>query len=159
MDQMVDEWAAVMPAQNVDCLHVVSRMLRIVRIFEQDRARVLSRIGLEPWSFDMLAVLRRRPGSQATAGELVAATLVTSGTMTARLKSLENRGWVARSPSSTDRRQVIVMLTIPGRELFDRVFTDVVSCQQRLIAGLGPDERDTLVGVFRKMLADLDTPT
>lgn len=156
VDRMIAEWAEVRPGLDVSSNQVVSRMLRLIRLFERDRERVLESVELEPWSFDMLALLRRRPLGAATPRDLMSATLVTSGTMTARLKSLESRGWVTRSPDTVDRRQVIVKLTTPGRELFDQVFADVLDCQNRLIACLDKGERGHLAGVFRMMLLNLE---
>lgn len=158
VDRLVAEWNVAMPGQDVRCLHIVSRMLRLIRIFEQDRAQVLSAVGLEAWSFDMLAVIRRQTGTATTVGDLTAATLVTSGTMTARLKSLERRGWVTRSPSPTDRRNVLVVLTIPGRQLFDEVFAKVLECQRRLVAQLDAKDGDALAGVLRRLLLGLEGP-
>ncbi|MEU8630069.1 MarR family transcriptional regulator [Streptomyces sp. NPDC048669] len=156
VDRMIAEWAEVRPGLDVSSNQVVSRMLRLIRLFERDRERVLESVELEPWSFDMLALLRRRSLGAATPRDLMSATLVTSGTMTARLKSLESRGWVTRSPDTIDRRQVIVKLTTPGRELFDQVFADVLDCQNRLIACLDKGEREHLAGVFRMMLLNLE---
>lgn len=158
VDVMIAEWRAVLPDHDVSSLSVVSRMLRLVRIFERDRERVLAVVQLEPWSFDMLALLRRHPATRATPGELITATLVTSGTMTTRLKSLESRGWIKRTPDPVDRRQVIVSLTVPGRELFDTVFEDVLASQRRLIACLDAEEKGQLTAVFHKMLACVDAP-
>lgn len=159
MDRMIAEWQRAMPGRDISSLYVVSRMLRLIRIFELDRERSLKAVDLEPWSFDMLAVLRRHPGTTSTPGELMSATLVTSGTMTARLKSLEARGWISRSTSDADRRQVIVTLTVPGRALFDRVFEEILECQRRLIDCLGDDERSQLSSIFRKMLTHVDPAT
>jgi DNA-binding MarR family transcriptional regulator len=156
VDLMIAEWGRAMPGLEFGTLHVVSRMLRLIRLFERDREHALESFELEPWSFDMLALLRRRPDMRSTPRELMGFTLVTSGTMTARLKSLETRGWITRAPDAVDRRQVVVALTVPGRELFDRVFRDVLACQARLIAPLTGEEKEYLAEAFRKMLLDLD---
>lgn len=153
VDVMVAEWNAAVPEEDFGTLHTVSRMLRLLRIFENDRQGVLATVGLEPWSFDILAVLRRRDDGSATAGELTSALLVTSGTMSTWLKSLEKRGWVVRQPGVTDRRRVIVALSAPGRVSFDRVLGQVLDSQRKLVACLEDAETEVLSGMLRKMLA------
>ncbi|MFF2473237.1 MarR family winged helix-turn-helix transcriptional regulator [Streptomyces sp. NPDC058066] len=133
-------------------------MLRITRLFDRDRDKTLSRFGLEPWSFDMLAALRRDPGRRFTPGDLMAAMLVTSGTMTTRLKSLEHRGWITRTPAPGDRRVVVVELTTAGTEVIDEAFGEVLSCQRELIRSLSGEEFSAAAQILKKILLDHEGP-
>ncbi|MFE6957259.1 MarR family winged helix-turn-helix transcriptional regulator [Streptomyces sp. NPDC057696] len=154
VDEMVDHWRACLPDAEVGSLEVVSRMLRVTRLFDRDRDDVLCRFGLEPWSFDMLAALRRDPRQRSTPGELMAAMLVTSGTMTTRLKSLEHRGWITRTPDPGDRRIVVVELTAEGRTVTDEAFDEVLACQRVLIRSLTAEEFDSAAHILKKILLD-----
>ncbi|MEU6662088.1 MarR family winged helix-turn-helix transcriptional regulator [Streptomyces sp. NPDC046821] len=158
IDEMIGLWQACLPEAEVRSLEVVSRMLRITRLFDRDRDKTLSRFGLEPWSFDMLAALRRDARQQSTPGELMAATLVTSGTMTTRLKSLESRGWITRTPDPVDRRIVVVKLTTEGRKVIDEAFGEVLSCQRELIRSLSGEEFRTAAQILKKILLDHEGP-
>ncbi|MEK0097944.1 MarR family winged helix-turn-helix transcriptional regulator [Streptomyces sp. NPDC056002] len=158
IDEMIGLWRACLPEAEVRSLEVVSRMLRITRLFDRDRDKTLSRFGLEPWSFDMLATLRRDPRRRFTPGDLMAAMLVTSGTMTTRLKSLEHRGWITRTPDPGDRRVVVVELTTAGTEVIDEAFGEVLSCQRELIRSLSAEEFSAAAQILKKILLDHEGP-
>ena len=77
---------------------------------------------------NVLSALRRSGEPyQLSAGELVRETLVTSGTMTNRIDRLLARGMVARAPSESDRRTVLITLTSHGREAVDSALADLVT--------------------------------
>jgi DNA-binding MarR family transcriptional regulator len=156
IDLVVRQWEAKLPGLDFSSLHVVSRMLRLLRIFERDRERVLESVGLEAWSFDTLAVIRRDEAGVVTAGELAAAVVVTLGTMTTRLKSLERRGWVVRQPAAHDRRVVEVSLTDDGERRFDAVFADVLECQRAIVEPLAEADADELMRLLRIMVAHVE---
>ncbi|MFF3057373.1 MarR family winged helix-turn-helix transcriptional regulator [Streptomyces sp. NPDC057909] len=95
---------------------------------------------------------------RSTPGELMAATLVTSGTMTTRLKSLEHRGWITRTPDPGDRRIVVVELTAKGRNVIDEAFGEVLACQRELIRSLSAEEFDATAQILKKILLDHEGP-
>jgi DNA-binding MarR family transcriptional regulator len=51
--------------------------------------------------------------------------LVTSGTMTSLLDTLERRGMIHRVPHPDDRRKILVQITEPGRDVLDAVLPRV----------------------------------
>ena len=105
----------------------------------------------------MLATLRRSgPPFQLSPGELLAATMVTSGTMTNRLDQLEKAGLVKRLDNPEDRRGVIIALTPEGLKRIDAAVAAHVANQQRMIAGLTPEERDALDALLKKFLATFE---
>lgn len=159
IDHLIAEWEQTLPDLDFASLDIMSRMLRIIRIFERDRLHVLETVGLEPWSFDTLAAIRRHHAGWATPGELAAQTVVSLGTMTTRLKSLERRGWILREPDERDRRVVKVSLTILGRTQFDAVIAEVLACQRTITSGLNPREQETFVGLLRRILIEVDDGT
>ena len=70
---------------------------------------------LAVWEFDVLVALRSTgPPYRLTPGQLLAETLVTSGTMTNRIDRLAERGLVVREPVADDRRGTWVALTDEG---------------------------------------------
>jgi DNA-binding MarR family transcriptional regulator len=77
---------------------------------------------------------------------------MTSGAMTAMIDRLAEHGYVAREPHATDRRRVVVRLTVQGR---DRIFTQVHDMANDVVAMTGrlnADER-RVVGRYLEELA------
>ena len=79
-----------------------------------------------------------------TVGELAALERVQPPSMTRKVKSLEEGGYVTRRPHETDGRVVVVTLTEQGRAtlLADRRRRDEWLARQ--LRDLTPDERDAL---------------
>ena len=100
----------------------------------------------------------RRSGEpyELSPGRLVQETLVTSGTMTNRIDRLATKGWVARLPSPTDRRGVIVRLTVEGRDRVDAAMADLLARERELLASMPEAERDALTGALRRLLAPFE---
>ena len=97
VDRLLGGWRRVLPNVDVSPLEVLSRVSRLARYLDRQRTVIFARHDLEIWSFDVLSALRRASGpSNLSPGQLLAQTLVTSGTMTNRLDRLEERGLVRR---------------------------------------------------------------
>nr|WP_179519428.1 MarR family transcriptional regulator [Nocardioides perillae] len=81
---------------------------------------------------------------ELTVGDLAARERVQPPSMTRTVTALEAEGLVARRPSETDGRQVLVALTAAGREtvLADRRRRDAWLAQR--LGELTPDQRATL---------------
>ncbi|MGV1007994.1 MAG: MarR family winged helix-turn-helix transcriptional regulator [Dermatophilaceae bacterium] len=152
VDRVVSAWQHERPDLDVSPLHVLSRITRLAR--HMDRARSLAFAGhqLEGWEFDVLAALRRAGAPyRLSPGQLVAETLVTSGTMTNRVDRLQQRGWVRRSPAPDDRRGVIVELTEAGRHVVDAALADLLAQERELLVSLSDAERQDLAGLLRRL--------
>jgi DNA-binding MarR family transcriptional regulator len=83
-------------------------------------------------------------GGALTPSELAEVERVQPPTMTKLVAKLEERGLVQRTPHPTDRRQVILSVTEPGREIlaqFERARDEWLS---RRLAELSLAERETL---------------
>ena len=152
VDRLVEAWGRERPDLDVTPMHVLSRVSRIA--FQLDRARkqAFTDHGLEPWEFDVLSALRRAGAPyQLSPGQLVQATLVTSGTMTNRVDRLAGRGLVERLPDPLDRRGVQVRLTDAGRTAVDGALTALLAHEHELLAGLDAPRRDALVDTLRAL--------
>jgi DNA-binding MarR family transcriptional regulator len=125
---------------------------------ERQRSVVFARHDLETWTFDVLSALRRAgPPHELSPGQLLAQTLVTSGTMTNRLNHLEQRGLVRRRPDSRDARSIRVRLTAHGRRKVDRALQDLVVREDALLGGLGDDQRSVLATLLKVVVAPFDS--
>jgi DNA-binding MarR family transcriptional regulator len=158
VDRLVAGWRQALPDVDVSPLEVLSRVTRLARHLDRQRSLVFARHDLEIWTFDVLAALRRAdPPHQLSPGQLLAQTLVTSGTMTNRIDHLEARGLVRRRPDPSDARSVRVQLTAAGRRRVDAALQDLVTRENAILGTLDPDERATLAGLLRRIVAPFDT--
>jgi DNA-binding MarR family transcriptional regulator len=157
VDRLVAGWRSALPAVDVSPLEVLSRVSRLARHLDRQRSLVFARHELETWSFDVLSALRRtEPPHQLSPGQLLALTLVTSGTMTNRLDHLEARRLVRRRPDPADARSIRVELTAAGRRRVDAALEDLVEREDAILAILNRAERAALAGLLRQVVAPFD---
>jgi DNA-binding MarR family transcriptional regulator len=159
IDQIQSQWQQASPALDVSSLAVVGRILRIARLLERQREALLVPYGLNIWSFDVLATLRRQPPPhQLTPTELYGALMLSSGAMTNRIDRLEGEGLVERHRETTDRRSVLVRLTARGVQLVETVLPQIVGSErERLEQFTTSEERDLLAGLLRRQLLALES--
>jgi DNA-binding MarR family transcriptional regulator len=157
VDRLVRGWRKALPDVDVRPLEVLSRVSRLARHLDRQRSIVLARHDLQIWSFDVLAALRRSdPPHHLSPGQLLAQTLVTSGTMTNRLDHLEARKLVRRRPDASDARSVRVHLTPAGRKRIDNALVDLVGREHAILGNLEATELAMLAGFLRRIVAPFD---
>ena len=157
VDRLVEGWRRALPGTDVSPLEVLSRVTRLARHLDRQRAVVFASHELETWSFDVLSALRRcGPPHQLSPGQLLAQTLVTSGTMTNRLDHLEARGLVRRRPDPLDARSIRVQLTPAGRRKADAALEALVAREDAILGALDQTERAALAGLLRRLVAPFD---
>jgi len=156
VERLVRGWRRVLPDVDVSPLEVLSRVARLARHLDRQRSLVFARHDLETWMFDVLSALRRAEGQQLSPGQLVAQTLVTSGTMTNRIDRLEERGLVRRRPDPADARSVRVQLTAAGRRRVDGALQDLAAREDAILGTLDASERATLAALLRRVVAPFD---
>jgi DNA-binding MarR family transcriptional regulator len=96
----------------------------------------------------LVAAARDEPGSQAALAQRLG---VDRTVMTYLLDDLEAADLVARRPDPLDRRSRRIVATAHGREVLADLETRFGHAEQRLLAGLAPDDRP----VFRTLLREL----
>lgn len=137
---------------------LLGRLGRLQAHLMREMETVFSAHGLNRASFDVLATLRRAGAPyRLSPGDLLAATMVTSGTMTNRIDQLEKQGLVERIPNPEDGRSVMVGLTDKGFALVDAAVTAHVANQHRLTAMLEPEEFQALDALLSTYLAAFET--
>lgn len=157
VDHLIAGWRRALPEVDSSPLEVLSRVTRLARHLDRQRTTVLARHDLEIWTFDVLSALRRsEPPHQLSPGQLVAQTMVTSGTMTNRIDHLEQRGLVRRRPDPADARSVRVQLTAAGRRRVDAALEDLVAVEDAILGALDDDARATLADLLRRVVAPFD---
>ena len=159
VDRIVEAWRRERPDLDVAPLEVLSRVTRLARHLDRARAAAFARHGLEGWEFDVLAALRRSGAPyQLSPGQLVAQTMVTSGTMTNRIDRLAGRLLVRRLPDPDDGRGVMVRLEPGGQELVDTALADLLTVERDLLEAVAAGDRATLAGLLRRLTTRFDPP-
>jgi DNA-binding MarR family transcriptional regulator len=157
VDRLTAGWRRALPDLDVSPLEVLSRVTRLARHLDRQRSVVFARHDLETWTFDVLSALRRAdPPHQLSPGQLLAQTLVASGTMTNRIDRLEARGLVRRRPDPVDARSVRVQLTAAGRKRVDAALEDLVAREHAILGTLDVAERTTVADLLRRVVAPFD---
>ncbi len=154
VDRIVSAWRRERPDLDVTPLEVLSRVSRLARRLDRARGTAFAEHGLDGWEFDVLSALRRAGTPyELSPGQLVAETLVTSGTMTNRVDRLVARGWVEREPDP-DRpaRRHRAAHPRAAMAVVDAALSDLLAHENELLAELGDDERDDLAGLLRRLL-------
>lgn len=159
VDRILAQWRAERPELDVSPMGTIGRIRRLSAHLGREMQKTFEAHGLNPAGFDVLATLRRSgPPFALSPGDLLKATMVTSGTMTNRIDQLEKAGLVQRVKNPVDGRSVLIGLTQSGRALIDRAVEDHVATQHRLVAGMDGAELDQLDILLRKFLAKFENP-
>ena len=113
----------------------LGRLKRCAALLEPRLEAGLAAFGLRLWEFDMLAALRRAGAPYCLSPtQLFSTLMVTSGTMTHRLRRLEMQGWIERIPNAQDARSMLVQLTDTGLKLIDRAVDKHVENERRILS-------------------------
>jgi DNA-binding MarR family transcriptional regulator len=157
IDRIVAQWHGERPDLDMDALALFGRLLRITQLADSTLTGTMKDRGLQRGWFDLLAALRRAGSPyELNPTQLMAATMLSSGGITKRLDSMEVAGLVERRADPTDRRGTLVKLTRRGRTLVDRALEEHVAHEERLLAGLTPNQRKSLDGLLRTLLEHLE---
>ena len=157
VDLILAAWARELPDVDVTPLGSLSRISRLAKHLDRARKDAFAAHELDVWEFDVLAALRRQGRPYVLSpGELIRATLSTSGTMTNRVNRLEARGLVIRRPNNDDRRGVLVQLTGEGRIRVQQALADLLAYERRVLAAIEPEAREDLAVLLRRLLAPFE---
>ena len=141
----------VRPAPGSELDEVTDAVLTASRVLVSVAARSLAGAEEEVSlaQYRVLVVLASR-GPQRLA-DLAEALAVQPSTATRMCDRLVRKGLVRRHRASSDRREIRLALTTPGRHLVDGVTARRRAEIARLIAAVEPDERQALVGALRAL--------
>jgi len=155
VDLIIDAWARVRPDIDFAALDVFSRLRRVSRRLDRVRSEAFSHSGLEIWEFDVLSTLRRAGEPfELSPKELVAATMVTSGTMTNRLDRLVERRLVERRADPRDGRAARICITPAGIERVDAAMLDLLAAEESPLSSLDRAQQAQLADLLRVLGAE-----
>lgn len=154
VDRLISRWEKGSPPRPQ--FRQQEALLRLVRIAGHLRRELEELAAAEELVYGQaqaLATLRWYDPEPATPKEVMAATTLTSGAVTALLDRLEARKLLTRHPDPDDRRGTLLRLSERGRQAADRVIVGRIERNERWLAALTATERHTLNGLLRKLLA------
>ncbi len=157
IDEILEQWQRESPQLDVSALAVTGRVMRIARLLEKHREAVMAEYGLNVWSFDVLATLRRQGSPyQLKPTDLYGLLMLSSGAMTNRIDRLEQDGVVVRLRDPDDRRSVSVQLTPKGIELMDTVMPVLFEKEKQFLEQFTKSETQTFTKLLRRFLLSFD---
>lgn len=153
VDEHIERWRRVLPDLDPDVEGAVTRMQKLVWHWKRAKEGTLTAHLLQAHEYETLHELAGRGEPyRATPSELATDLRMSPAAMTGRLDALEQRGYVRRRPSSTDRRKVVVELTPSGLAAWREAIEGVGQEEDRVMAALSPAERHQLVGLLRRLM-------
>jgi len=160
VDRILSQWNKERPDLDVGPMGVIGRVKRLNQCLTNEMDKTFAAHGLNHAKFDVLATLRRSGSPyRLSPNDLLAATMVTSGTMTNRIDQLVKAGLVERIQNPDDGRSVLIALTDKGFTVIEQAVNDHVATQARLTAGLSPEETEKFNELLRRFLQSLEPPS
>ncbi|WP_261844390.1 MarR family winged helix-turn-helix transcriptional regulator [Aliamphritea ceti] len=137
VDKIISQWQAQRPDLDLEGMATIGRVKRCAALLQPKLESVFKQFDLSFWEFDVLATLRRSGDDCCLSPtELFSTMMITSGTMTHRMKQLESRGLVERLPNPQDARSMLVKLTAEGFSKVDAAVTAHTINEKQILAGL-----------------------
>ena len=156
-DELLDRLSAVRPRPDLEPFQVTARISRIALHIARSQDEAFGRFGLGRGDVGVLAALRfAGPKQQLSPTSLFKGLMLSSAGITSRLDRLEKRGYVKRTRHPSDRRGVLVELTLAGRKAVEEVVSADTARERDVVAGLSASERRTLAALLKKWLATLE---
>lgn len=157
IDRILTQWRQERPDLEIAPMGTIGRIKRLNQHLVRNMEKTWSAHGLNAASFDVLATLRRAGSPYALSpGDLMAWTMVTSGTMTHRIDQLEKARLVERVRNPDDGRGFLISLSPEGHDLIDKVVTAHVETQAKLVATLTDEQRAQLDDLLRQFLSGFE---
>jgi DNA-binding MarR family transcriptional regulator len=157
VDKIIKQWNSERPELDVSSMALIGRFKRINQCLSVEMNKTFAAHGLNLATFDVLATLRRAGKPYALSpNDLIATTMVTSGTMTNRIDQLVKVGLVERIKNPNDKRSVVVSLTHKGISVIDPALDEHVLTQKKLTSALSKNDSENLNKLLAKFLNSIE---
>lgn len=142
------------PGADKLATEVVMNVLRTESLVSAGLTEVLRKHGLSLATFSVLMILKRA-GRPLCPFEIGDRLLVTRGTVTGLLDSLEKKKLINRGPHPDDRRMLLVDVTENALELLSDLLPEHFPNEAEMMAALSEREKETLIRLLGKIQAHL----
>jgi DNA-binding MarR family transcriptional regulator len=132
--------------------------IRVVSLLPQALDRQLrEEVGVSHTYYQVMALLSAQSDRTATMGDLARLTTTSPSRLSHAVTSLEQRGWLRRSPCPTDRRVQYVSLTDEGYGVLEAVApTHVAEVRRKVFDRLTREQVRQLRSIGSSLLEALD---
>jgi len=156
-DALLDRLAATRTRKEIEAYQVTARISRIALHIARHQEQVFGRFGLNRGDVGVLSALRiAGPPNHLSPTQLFKGLMLSSAGITSRLDRLERRGYVKRSRHPSDRRGVLVNLTVAGNKVLEQAVAADAAGEQELLSALTKEDRGALVLQLKKLLTGLE---
>jgi MarR family transcriptional regulator, 2-MHQ and catechol-resistance regulon repressor len=135
--------------KKVDAPGLMTVLTRCYRVVSQIAERSIAATGLCLTDFAALEALRHK--GPLTITEIQAKVLLASGSMTAAVDRLEQKGLVIRTSTPKDRRARVIELTPEGRRVVDDAFERHAADLEEAMSVLNAGEKQQLHALLKKL--------
>lgn len=151
------QWRQCCPELKTDSMEIAGRILLAASLLQSRLEPVFKRHGISSGGFDVLATLRRQgPPFELSPTILYKELLITSGTMTHRLNTLEKQGLIDRVTHPSDRRGLLVRLTKKGLTLTNKLIREHLENEQLLFATIPAKDANALSRILGNWIETLE---
>ncbi len=158
IDRFFAEWAeqnAGLPNLPAD-IQYIYRIARISKLLGARLDATCARHGLTRSQFEALAALRRNHPRPLSAQDLMQASLLTSGSVTAMINRLLAAKLVVRDQSDEDARRILVRLTDAGMKVIEAAVRERIADNTTLAHLLDKKDRGPMNALMRSFLGKLE---
>ncbi|UTV29469.1 MarR family winged helix-turn-helix transcriptional regulator [Photobacterium atrarenae] len=158
VDAIISQWQNERPDLSLGAMATFGRLKRCSVLSQPMLDNTFSKFGLSGWEFDVLATLRRSGAPYRLAPTTLFSTLmITSGTMTHRMKRLESSGLIERLPNPNDARSMLVQLTDKGLDLIEKAVSAHVNNMESRLEALDATQKAKLDEGLKVLLSVLES--
>ena len=147
---------AEFPGASRSASEVAINLVRTCSLFLAElgrRRKALADLSASAWQ----ALATIEGAGEALPPHIIAERLIlTSGSVTSLLDTLERRGLVHRFPHPDDRRKLLVEITDDARRMVDVMLPIVHTTAEEMAQGVGESGRDLLLRALAQMGANLE---
>ena len=156
---------SIMTESDASIAHSIERSMNavrsIVRALRINTRAVELKMGISLAQLFVLQQLAERPADSLN--ELAERTATHQSSVSVVVRRLVERGYVSRTPSTTDKRRIEIAVTPTGRELLAGAPTTVSMQLMEALNRMGREDRDSLADLLERWLrtanVDFATPS
>ena len=152
-----EDYKKYFPDMDLEMISVFAQIMMTLHHLPILMEGYFNKMGLTRSRFMVLILLYRRPDQGLSIREIRDFHKVQSATMTGIIDTLEREGQIERVSDPSDRRKVIVRITVKGRELMETFLPKHQEYIKQMLSKLDDNDRRNLLGLLRRLLMGVST--